>query len=78
MILMSFCLCVIFRFLKQQIKQMSVSPVEAFCALPRLYFEMVSIDSFFWFIELDGELNCLDLLKTSDLILRAVKVILAF
>lgn len=47
---------------------MSVSPVEAFCALSMLYFKMVSIDSFLWFIELDGELNCLDLLKTSDLV----------
>lgn len=56
----------------------SVSSVEAFCALPRLHFEMLSIDSFLWFIELDGELNCLDSLKTFNLKLRAVKVIPAF
>lgn len=57
---------------------MSVSSMEAFCALPRLHFEMISFDSFLWFIELDGELNCLDSLKTFDLKLRAVEVIPAF
>jgi len=53
------------------------STVEAFCVLPRLHFEMLSIDSILWFIELDGELNCLDLLKTFDLKLRPVKAIAA-
>lgn len=57
---------------------MSVISVEAFCALPRLHFETLSIDSFLWFIERDGELNCLDSLKTFDLKLRAVEVIPAF
>lgn len=61
-ILMSFCLCVIFHFLKQQIKQMSVSSGETFYTLLRLHFEMLSVASFIWFVELDGELRCLDLL----------------
>lgn len=55
---------------------MSVSSGETFYTLPRLHFEMLSIDSFIWFIELDGELSCLDLFF--DLKLRAVKGIPAF
>lgn len=41
---------------------MSVSSGETFCMFPRLHFEMLSIDSFIWFIELDDELSFLDAL----------------
>jgi len=57
---------------------MSLSSVEAFCLLPRLHFEILSIDSFLWFIGLNGKLNCLDSRKTFDLKLRALKAIPAF